>query len=412
MKSDLDQLMKEANLDALLVVGNASHNPAMTYFTGLVHVNDAYLLKKRGDPPILFYFTMERDEAASTGLKTKNLDDYDVEKLVGEANGDLLKARALRFRRIFEEYGVQGRTSLYGIGNVGSFYGIFKNLEQIQPDVELVFEDHAVSVLTRARNTKDETEVERIRKVGQITVNVVNDVANYLTSHQVKNGMLINHQGEPLTIGEVKRRIHLWLAMRGAESPESPIFAIGYDSAVPHSVGKDEQPVEIGKTIVFDIFPCEAGGGYFYDFTRTWCLGYAPDEVQRIYEDVLQVYGEVFRAITPNQLCRNFQILTCELFEARGHPTKLTNKRTEEGYVHSLAHGLGLEVHEGPSFKNEDYNQDILIPGSVITVEPGLYYPQHNIGVRLEDTVWVRPDGTLETLVEYPMDLVLKMPGV
>jgi Xaa-Pro aminopeptidase len=48
----------------------------------------------------------------------------------------------------------------------------------------------------------------------------------------------------------------------------------------------------------------------------------------------------------------------------------------------------------------------------VITVEPGLYYPEKGFGVRIEDTVWVRPDGSLETLVEYPQDLVLHMPGV
>lgn len=411
MKSDLDHLMQEANLDALLVVGNASHNPAMTYFTGLVHVNDAYLIKKRGEAPVLFHFTMERDEAARTGLETKNLDDYDVEQLVQEAQGDLLKARAIRLRRIFEDYGVEGRVSIYGIGNVGPYFGIFRSLEKILPEIELVQEDDSLSVLKRARTTKDDEEVERIRRIGQITTGVVNDVANYLTSHRVRDGMLVNQQGELLTIGEVKRRIHLWLAMHGAESPEPPIFAMGYDAGVPHSIGRDEQALEIGKTIVFDIFPCEMGGGYFYDFTRTWCLGHAPDEVLQIYEDVLHVYGEVYRALTPNRRCRDFQVLTCELFEERGHPTKLTNKRTEEGYVHSLAHGIGLDVHEGPSFKNEDYNDDLLLPGSVITVEPGLYYPQRGLGVRLEDTVWVRPDGALETLVEYPMDLVLKIPG-
>lgn len=50
---------------------------------------------------------------------------------------------------------------------------------------------------------------------------------------------------------------------------------------------------------------------------------------------------------------------------------------------------------------------DILAPGSVITIEPGLYYPERNLGVRLEDTVYVRPDGTFEIPAAYPMDLVL-----
>jgi Xaa-Pro aminopeptidase len=412
MKNDIDRLMKEADIDAFFISGSASHNPAMTYFTGLVHVEDAYLLKKREQAPILFHFPMEREEAASTGLDTKNLDDYDINELFKEAGGDLTKAKAIRIQKIFTEFEVQGRVSLYGIGDVGSSYGVFRELNELLMGVELVSEEPMTSVLSLARITKEEEEIQRIRKMGEITVNVVNDVAGYLTSHQAKNGVLVDRQDKVLTIGEVKRRIKLWTAMRGAEMPDGPIFAMGRDAGIPHSTGIDEQPIEVGKPIIFDIFPCESGGGYFYDFTRTWCLGYAPENVEEIYQDVFDVYEEIYNAITPGKPCKDFQILTCELFEDRGHPTKLRDKRTEEGYVHSLAHGIGLAVHEAPFFANNEFNQSILQSGSVITVEPGLYYPDRGMGVRLEDTVWVRPDGVLETLVEYPMDLVLKVPGV
>jgi Xaa-Pro aminopeptidase len=72
---------------------------------------------------------------------------------------------------------------------------------------------------------------------------------------------------------------------------------------------------------------------------------------------------------------------------------------------------VGLDVHEAPWFRRED-SEDLLLAGSVITVEPGLYYPERELGVRIEDTVWVRPDGAIETLVEYPHDLVLPMPAM
>ena len=87
MKNDIDNLMKEANLDALLISGSAGHNPAMTYFTGMVHVSGAYLLKKRDESPILFHNPMEREEAALTGFTTKSLDDYDVAEFVQLADG-------------------------------------------------------------------------------------------------------------------------------------------------------------------------------------------------------------------------------------------------------------------------------------------------------------------------------------
>jgi Xaa-Pro aminopeptidase len=87
----------------------------------------------------------------------------------------------------------------------------------------------------------------------------------------------------------------------------------------------------------------------------------------------------------------------------------MTDPQTQSGYVHGLGHGVGLYIHERPFFSKYSPERDRLNPGTVITVEPGLYYPEKGLGVRLEDTVWVRPDGQIEVLAEYPYDLVLPM---
>ena len=95
-----------------------------------------------------------------------------------------------------------------------------------------------------------------------------------------------------------------------------------------------------------------------------------------------------------------------------GHPTVRTNRTTEVGYVHSLGHGIGLRVHEKPW--STDINPsptDILAPGSAFTLEPGLYYPDRGLGVRIEDSLWVTPEGKFEIFVDYPKDLVLPMKG-
>jgi Xaa-Pro aminopeptidase len=236
---------------------------------------------------------------------------------------------------------------------------------------------------------------------------VVGQVADFLCSHPAKNGVLLKADGQPLTIGQVKRMINLWLAERGADNPEGTIFAIGKDAGVPHSTGQAEDVLKLGQTIVFDIFPCEAGGGYHYDFTRTWCLGYAPDEVQALFEDVLGVYRQVMASLEVGASFKRSQKLTCELFEALGHPTVQSNPQTENGYVHSVGHGLGLYVHERPSSGTSAPETDRLDPGVVVTIEPGLYYPERGMGVRLEDTVWVSPEGGFEILAPYPLDLVL-----
>ncbi len=411
MKSDVDRLMGENGLDALLVIGPAGHNPAMTYFTGLAHLTQGFLLKKRNGEPLLLHAPMERDEAARTGLRTKNLNDYDQMAMLVEAEGDRILAGSMLLKRILEDHGVRGRVGLYGKVELGPQYGVLQLLGEALPDVEFVGESSFSSTLVRARAIKDEEEIERIRAVGRIATAVVGDVAEFLVSHEVRDGVLITPDGEPLTVGEVKRRINLWLAMRGAENPEETIFAIGADAGVPHSVGISEDQIELGKTIIFDIFPAEFGGGYCYDMTRTWCLGHASDEVQQIYEDVLDVYEKAFAAMKPNELCRDIQILTCKLFEEKGHPTILSDPKTQEGYVHTLGHGVGLNVHEGPFFSHAEANEDMVLPGSVFTIEPGLYYPERGYGVRIEDTTWMRPDGKVEVLADFPKDLVLKMKG-
>lgn len=403
--------MQSADLDALLVVGPGQHNPAMVYLTGGAHLTQAHLIKKRGESAVLFHASMERDEAARSGLISRNIDDYRIEELLKEHSGDMLQALCTRYQKMFSDVGLErGRVAVYGETEIGPIFALLSALQKAMPEIELVGEV-GNSTLLLAMATKDEQEVARIREMGKIAVEVIGLTADYLTSQQVQDQLLLQSDGSPLTIGQVKQRIDLWLAERGGENPEGTIFASGYDAGVPHSTGRADQPLRLGQTIVFDFFPCEKGGGYYYDITRTWCLGYATDEALQLYEDVLQVYQQVRSELRLGDPTRKYQELTCDLFEARGHPTLRSHPGTQEGYVHSLGHGVGLHVHELPFFRSIAAEGQTLQPGVVITVEPGLYYPERELGVRLEDTVWARPDGVFETLADYPLDLVLPMRG-
>jgi len=409
MKSDLDTLMQSHNLDAILVIGPGQHNPPMVYLTGGGHLTHADLVKKRGEPPVLFCASMEREEGARTGLTTRNIDDYRIEELLKQYNGDQVQALCARYQQMFADLGLaSGRVAIYGNIDAGRAFGVFSALQRALPGIELVGET-GDSMLLNAMQTKDEQEIERIRGIGKIATKIIGNTADFITSHAVKDELLVHKDGTPLTIGQVKSRIDLWVAEYGAENPEGTIFAMGHDAGVPHSTGNASDPLRFGQTIVFDFYPCEAQGGYYYDITRTWCLGYATDEALALYEDVLYVYRQVRSQLRLNAACRDYQALTCDLFEARGHPTPRSHPLTTDGYVHSLGHGVGLYIHELPFFRLNGPEQMRLAPGVVITVEPGLYYPEKNLGVRLEDTLWVRPDGVFEVLADYPQDLVLPM---
>jgi Xaa-Pro aminopeptidase len=407
MKTDLDALMQEKNLDALLVTGPAQHNPAMVYMTGGGHLTTADLIKVKNESPVLFYNPMERDEAAKSGLRIKNLVDYNFSDLLSQSNGDYRRAIARRYQMMLNELGISsGNVALYGRSEIGTFYAIFSALQSEMPEINLIGELND-SVMMLARMTKDSSEVERIRRMGKITTEVVGLTADYITSHSAHAGLMVKPDGYPLTIRDVKQRINLWLSERGAENPEDTIFAIGRDAGVPHSSGNPDDVLKLGQTIVFDIFPCEEGGGYFYDFTRTWCLGYAPDEVAVLYDNVLNAYHQVFDKLEVYQPFNRYQEMVCKIFSEHGHLTIQENPQTQEGYVHSLGHGIGLNIHERPWSGTSSDDKDCLVPGAVFTLEPGLYYPDQDMGVRLEDSLWVRPDGRIEILADYPMDLVL-----
>lgn len=409
MKSDLDQLLKEHQAGALWVTGPAQHNPAMVFLTGGGHLTHADVIKQQGKGAVLCHAPMERDEAARTGLKTLNYSRYPLKERLKQAGGDRLTAQALMYQQIFTEIGLtSGEVLVYGLSDVGKHHATLVKLQEMLPGLKFTgdFED---AVLLQAMATKDEAEIERIRSMGENVVEIVSRVANLLTSHKVDKDTLIKPDGTPLLIGDVKAKINQWLAEMGGENPEGTIFAIGRDAGIPHSSGSAADPLMLGQTIVFDFFPCEAGGGYFYDFTRTWCLGYAPDDALQLYQQVKSVYEQVVSELEVGKNAFVYQERTCELFEAMGHETVRKNPAVESGYLHSLGHGVGLNIHEKPWFSRKEDPTNALVPGSVFTIEPGLYYPDQGMGVRLEDTYFVDPDGSFQKFVDYPMDLVLEM---
>jgi len=411
MKKDIEQVIKSNNIDALWISGAAQHNPSMTYFTRSIHVTAADLFIIPGKQPILFHGMMEREEAAKTGFELISYSQYPLSEYLKMTDGNQLAANALRYKKMLEDIGLtKGQVLLYGSREFGPFYSLIRELEDLLPGIQFKG-DYGDAIILETRATKDPSEIEEIRKMGLITTGVVKRVEDFLSEHKVIDDTLLKEDGSPLTIGDVKSLINLWLAEAGAENPEATIFAIGRDGGIPHSSGTPSDIIQLGKSIVFDIFPCQAGGGYFYDFTRTWCLGYAPDEVQQAYNQVKQVYHQVVSELELGVNASKFQERTCELLESMGHETIRQNPAAEEGYIHSLGHGLGLNVHEKPWFSRKDDHTNILQIGSVFTIEPGLYYPTKDFGVRLEDTWYVNEDGRFEKFVEYPMELVIPMKG-
>jgi len=266
-----------------------------------------------------------------------------------------------------------------------------------------------VDVIQKAKETKDAIEIEQIRSVGQRAVQIVDEIKRYLSSRQVKGDIVLDDYGKPLTIGHIHARINQLVSKSGLETPEGFIFAIGRDAGFPHNAGNPDDVIKLGKTIVFDFYPCERGGGYFYDFSRTWCLGYADTETIEVYNNVRNVYYQMLDDVRINSHFYDYQKRACMLFESNGYPSVLSTPGTSDGYIHGLGHGIGLNIHETPMCRASFGEDDVIRPNAVITIEPGLYFPDKEMGVRIENSFLVTQSGQLEELVNYPDDLIVPM---
>jgi Xaa-Pro aminopeptidase len=408
MKRDLDRLMEERNLDGFLVLGEG-HGPVMKYLTNGAFFEGALLLKPRGEEVTLVHGAMERDTAAATGLRAVNREEhFNRYRLLQEFDGDRLAASAAYIARAMGKIGLRGRVGVYGMQDVGAALALMAKVKEQVEDIEIVGE-YGETLFSQAFVTKDDAELEILKRAGRLTCAVVGDVQAFIQGHKVgRDEVVLKADGTALTIGDVKAYMRGRLQANGLREDHGTIFAQGRDAGVPHNSGDPSMPLQLGRSIIFDIFPTTEEG-YFHDMTRTWSLGYATDEVQEAYDQTKEIFDRVMAEMALGRPMREYQIMTCEYYEACGHQTVRSHPGTDEGYVHSLGHGIGLEVHEGPSFSHIECENSVLRAGHVVTIEPGLYYPSRGFGVRVEDAVAFDEAGTLVWLTDYPYDLVVPM---
>jgi len=279
---------------------------------------------------------------------------------------------------------------------------MLSHLRSQYPAIEI--DSKQPDVLAQASMTKEEAELEKIRHCSRGAVAAMHAARAYLGSLKRKGEHLTDGAHDVVTLGHVRALIHRTFAEHGLAEDGESIVAQGRDAGVPHNRGNDAEPVRTGAAILIDIFPSEAGGGYHTDMTRTYCLGPAPEALRRLYDDCREAFDAGMARARGGVPCRDLQELTCDIFVKQGHATIRENQGLEEGYVHSLGHGVGLAVHEGPRLGGPPENRTLLQPGHVVSIEPGLYYPSRDMGVRIEDLVAVRADGSLENMTPATYD--------
>ncbi len=401
MLSDLDSLMRGRGIDAVIVPMHELAHAAFRWITRGAKVTRGYAIKLLDCAPLLLAYPMERDEAAATGLETRLIHDFGYDAIFKSAP-NAVEAYATFFNGVLRE--LRAGKVIAFVGNVPFhlYFGIAEGMEQRGWSI---YRSSGDDLTQLARKRKEAWEIETIASVGARTEAVVDRVRRILRQCVVEDDHLL-FQGEVLTLGNLKQVVSSEIARLNMVEDHETILSQGRDAGIPHSRGDAAAVVRPSVPIVLDIFPSDRDSGYFFDLTRTFCVGPIPPELQRIHGDVLAAYllaAEEMHAGTP---ASSYQALVCDFFEARGYATIRSNPQTIHGYVHSLGHGVGLDVHEKPFFSLTPSNHDLIEVGDIVTIEPGLYFPDREIGVRIEDTLVVRQDGRVESLCRSDRALV------
>ncbi|MEO8035247.1 MAG: Xaa-Pro peptidase family protein [Acidobacteriota bacterium] len=388
---DLDRLMRERSIESLIVPMHEAMHPSFRWLTRGAKVTRGYALKVAGADPLLLTYPMEREEAAATGLATRLVHDFGYEALFRTAENGA-QAYAEFFDRVLREYGVRDSVAFLGNLPFQLYYGVAEAMTARGWNVHRA---NGEDIIQLARKRKEPWEIEAIEAVGRRTEEVVDGVRE----------MLRDERSRRLTLGDLKSFVTSEIARLGMIEDHETILSQGRDAGIPHSRGDARALVRASVPIVLDIFPADKSSGYFFDLSRTFCIGEVPDDLRKIHGDVLAAFELAAHAMAPGTEAKQYQALICDFFEAKGYATTRSSPATLEGYVHSLGHGVGLEIHEKPSFGLTPSNQDRIEAGDIVTIEPGLYFPDREIGVRIEDT-FVVESGGIRSLCRSPRGLV------
>lgn len=238
----------------------------------------------------------------------------------------------------------------------------YKKLQADMPGMNLV---PLAGATQRLRQVKDAGEIEALSRANKLTSDCFEHMCSFIR--------------EGMTEREIALEMDFWMLRRGSEGVSfDTIVASGPNGSLCHAIPSDRKVCR-GDFITMDFGAVI--GGYHADMTRTVAIGPVSPELRRMYDTVLRAQLASLAAIRPGVRCSDVDALARSIIDEAGYAGR---------FGHGLGHSTGLEIHEEPRFSR--LCGEVVEPGMVITVEPGIYVPGVG-GVRIEDSVAVTESG-------------------
>lgn len=262
------------------------------------------------------------------------------------------------------------------IKQLNAFKTTFKDLS-----LGVICDDSLTNTLNDLRKIKSLVEQERIKCAQKLT----DDTFSHILS-KIKPGM---------SEKDIAIEIEFFMRKNGAEKVAFDLIVVsGENTALPHGKPSNKL-ISSGDLLTLDIGAVV--DGYHSDMTRTVAIGKISDEKKAVYETVLKAQIAALQAVGPEVCVSRIDKAARDIIDSAGY---------KNCFSHSTGHGVGLEIHEAPTVS---YNrEEILKPGMVITIEPGIYIckPCSQFGVRIEDMVIVKEKG-FENITESSKKLII-----
>jgi Xaa-Pro aminopeptidase len=372
MYEDLDPLMEEYGIDALLTTGSAFVSPNIYWLTGFRSSDEIIYLKNHGDDPLVAAWLLAVERLRKESFITKTHDVSDIvlklfhENKVIQDNMDRIYKSLLKTHFSGQILGVPDdfpASKLVMLQKMGYTVKVVEDLVQ------------------EARERKSQREVRIIKKAGDATTGAIARVVEMVKNSKIGPNKTLLYKGAPLTVGMIKLALEHFLLDGGAESAEDAIIAVGTKAFDWHYLGIAGDKMKAGVPIIMDVFPRLKLHRYVADVTRTVVKGPAPKKVEGMFDAVSAAADAAVDVLRDGTMIDTVNLACANTLKQHGFDSRRLNPDAKDGMTHGLGHGIGLEVHELPSMYRRE---NLFLEGHVMAIEPGVYLKSIG-GVRIEN---------------------------